>query len=210
MISPPPRPDVILQSYKQPPLIRQVSDEDFESIESSPKYFKARLESRNPRLHGNERRPCPPKALPPKQNEQHLSKIARHHLIGFVIVVSIFSLLRVMHCTYPIDSQHLQVLAEEDRAFLRKEPLEVNSRMIYLDGNYNVYDSSPYLHHQMKHRKVLDPYPAEQTDVTQLYDTTNSNDVRLERMERKFFPEHETNANCVPVSDWQFMSFRKY
>ena len=51
---------------------------------------------------------------------------------------------------------------------------------------------------------------AEQTDVTQLYDRTSSNDVKVSSsMERRHFPEHETNPECVPMSPWQVESFRK-
>jgi hypothetical protein len=82
--------------------------------------------------------------------------------------------------------------------------------MVYLGDKYNLLDASPYLHQKLKNREILDPYPAEQTDATQLYSATNSNDIRLATMERKLFPEHETNKNCVPMSEWQFMSFRKY
>ena len=58
-------------------------------------------------------------------------------------------------------------------------------------------------------RKVV-LYPADFSDVTQLYDTKSSDDVAIARtIERKFFPKHETNEDCVPMSPWQTMSFRK-
>lgn len=46
------------------------------------------------------------------------------------------------------------------------------------------------------------------TDVTQLYDRKDSNDEAIKgSMERKFFPMHETNKDCIPRSSWQSQSF---
>lgn len=200
-ISPPPRPGVILQSYKQPSLVRQVSDEDLESNESSSKYFKSKLKSRNHMLHHNERRPCPHHVLSPKQ-----SKLASfgsiRHLLGLIGLALPFNLLRVIYYPYPTKKKHAYIVAQDT-----KPGHEL--RMVYLGDNYNLLSASPYLHRKPKNRNILDPFPAEQTDVTQLYSTANSNDIRLGTMERKFFPEHETDKKCVPMSEWQFMSFRK-
>jgi hypothetical protein len=58
-------------------------------------------------------------------------------------------------------------------------------------------------------RKVVQ-YPPEFSDATQLYDTKSSDDILVkENMERKIFPEHETNEDCVPMSEAQKSSFRK-
>lgn len=101
-------------------------------------------------------------------------------------------------------------MLQSSRPFPQRETPMSNARMLFLDHNYNVYVSTPYPNNwmKMKHRKILDPYPAEETDVTQLYSVANSNDLRLETMEMKIFPEHETNEDCIPMSKWQFMSFR--
>ena len=54
-------------------------------------------------------------------------------------------------------------------------------------------------------------YPSEFSDVTQFYDTKSSDDSAIaDSIERKFFPMHETNADCVPMSGWQTKSFREY
>ena len=55
-------------------------------------------------------------------------------------------------------------------------------------------------------------YPTEFSDVTQLYDQKGSDDGGIEgTMERKFFPSHETRGSeCIPMSPWQRMSFRKF
>lgn len=49
------------------------------------------------------------------------------------------------------------------------------------------------------------------SDVTQLYGIKSSDDEAIAgSIERKFFPMHETNADCVPMSTWQTQSFREY
>ena len=55
-------------------------------------------------------------------------------------------------------------------------------------------------------------YPSEYSDVTQLYDKKSSSDTKIsDTMEMKFFPLHETKGDdCVPMSPWQTMSFRKF
>jgi hypothetical protein len=61
----------------------------------------------------------------------------------------------------------------------------------------------------VKGRNIVQ-YPAEFSDATQLYDTKDSGDAAImESMERKFFPEHEINKDCVPISELQKSNFRK-
>ena len=56
--------------------------------------------------------------------------------------------------------------------------------------------------------RQLTLYPADFSDVTQLYDAKGSDDAAIAgSMERRFFPRHETNADCVPASAWQTQSF---
>jgi hypothetical protein len=119
-----------------------------------------------------------------------------------MVVLMVASVVRLLSVRYYSNLSDGEVM-------FHKELRKTNRRMLYLDAKYNVYVSSPYHLHQIKHRTMLDEYPAEHTDVTQVYDVTSSNDVRLKTMERKFFPEHETNKNCIPMSDWQLLSFRK-
>ena len=65
-------------------------------------------------------------------------------------------------------------------------------------------------HFQPSSRKV-EQYPAEYSDQTQLYHTKSSDDTSVStKMERKVFPNHETNKNCVPLAEWQQSTFRKF
>ena len=58
-------------------------------------------------------------------------------------------------------------------------------------------------------RKVV-IFAPEFSDVTQLYGTKSSDDIAISgSIERKFFPLHETNADCAPMSEWQTKSFRE-
>lgn len=52
--------------------------------------------------------------------------------------------------------------------------------------------------------RTIDSYPAPFSDVTQFYSTGNSADPPLsENMERKIFPQHEVDNDCVPIAEWQ-------
>ena len=65
-------------------------------------------------------------------------------------------------------------------------------------------------HFQPVQGRHIVQYPAEFSDATQLYGTKDSDDAAImESMERKFFPEHETNKDCVPMSESQTSNFRK-
>lgn len=56
-------------------------------------------------------------------------------------------------------------------------------------------------------RKIVQ-YPTEYSDKTQLYHTKSSDDASVSTsMERKIFPNHETNENCVPMSEWQQLTY---
>ena len=50
-------------------------------------------------------------------------------------------------------------------------------------------------------------YPAEFSDVTQLYDRKDDDEI-ADSVEMKSFPLHETDKDCVPMSPWQTLSFR--
>ncbi len=53
-------------------------------------------------------------------------------------------------------------------------------------------------------------FPAEFTDVTQLYSIKDSEDFEVaSTMERRSFPDHETDKDCSPMSNWQLKSFRE-
>lgn len=205
-ISPPPRPNIILQSCKHHHLsfVRQVSDEDLESTEPSPKHLKSRIESSVHMLHNNESRPNPIRAPQPKRNKE-TSSLATRLLWGVIGAAAIINLLAFGLYTFFNLFEYLSPFESNN---LRSCSTNANSKMVYLDDHYSVISESPYSN-QPRHREVYDQYPSEQTDATQFYDSTSSNDVRLKTMERKIFPHHETDRNCVPMSQWQFLSFRK-
>ena len=50
-------------------------------------------------------------------------------------------------------------------------------------------------------------YPAKFSDVTQLYDRKDDDEIE-DSVEMKSFPLHETDKDCVPMSPWQTLSFR--
>ena len=49
------------------------------------------------------------------------------------------------------------------------------------------------------------------SDATQIYSLKSSDDTSISStIERKFFPMHETNEDCIPQSDWQTETYCKY
>ena len=77
-------------------------------------------------------------------------------------------------------------------------------RVIYIgDDLFN--KTPPYLQNA---GRIVVPYPAEFSDVTQVYDRKDDEEIS-DSVEMKFFPMHETDADCVPMSPWQTLSFRK-
>lgn len=200
-VSPPTHSEHLPMIYtSKPSLIRQVSDEDLELIESSPKYLKSRLE-RSTMLHSNERRPFSHGDVVSQQTIKMPRRGAE--LLIVIAAAAVLNLLRFVYYPYPSNQW-----PHDTNSILRRTPPKTNSRMLHLDNNYNIRNDSSY-YHPTKSRQMVDVYPAEQTDETQLYSITSSNDVRVQGMEKKFFPMHETNENCIPMSEWQYMTFRK-
>ena len=55
-------------------------------------------------------------------------------------------------------------------------------------------------------KRLVELYPADYSDVTQTYPFIDSNDVDSQddyQMEMRLFPQHESDPDCVPMSDWQ-------
>jgi hypothetical protein len=66
-------------------------------------------------------------------------------------------------------------------------------------------------HFQPIEDRKVEQYPAEYSDQTQLYHTKSSDDTSVAtKMERKIFPNHEINKDCVPLAEWQQSTFRKF
>ncbi|KAL7545541.1 hypothetical protein ACHAWF_008891 [Thalassiosira exigua] len=86
----------------------------------------------------------------------------------------------------------------------RRNLVQGKPRIAFMDRSAD-HDSS--LYQAASGRKVA-LYPAEFSDVTQLYSLKSSDDSAIDgTMELKFFPTHETDENCVPMSPWQMESF---
>jgi hypothetical protein len=193
--SPPPRPSFPIQQRRQLPLLRQVSDEaGADSSEPSYDYNRLGLSPRHQVLHSNERRPGSPQPI--QQNPSKPPSPRRKGRGVFVLAAVLASLIKLSRFG-----------KKKGEASLRKKSPSTYARVLYLGNSYSLI-TPPYLNYQNRQRKVMDLYPPEFTDVTQLYSSTSSNDVRLQQtMERKFFPEHETDPYCIPMSEWQSNSF---
>lgn len=86
-------------------------------------------------------------------------------------------------------------LRSKIRSLFKSEP-----RIIFLGDHFQPIED----------RKV-EQYPAEYSDQTQLYHTKSSDDTSVAtKMERKIFPNHEINEDCVPLAEWQHATFRKF
>ncbi|KAL3786490.1 hypothetical protein HJC23_010656 [Cyclotella cryptica] len=203
--SPPPKTSILIQCRRKPLLPRTRDEAGLNLLESHPKYRKIRIPSKHPLLHNNERRPCPSHSTQQKQsNPTSLRTFPSLFLIAAVLAVG--NAIRFVY-VHAKRSERSHPIRKDTHIRESQSSNTHPSVVVYLDDDYNAFATSPYPHDRLKHRKILDSYPAEHTDATQLYGVASSNDILLQTMERKFFPEHETNRNCVPMSEWQLMSF---
>ena len=92
---------------------------------------------------------------------------------------------------------------------LRSKPTKYNKihpQMFFFGGN-SQSDASLF---KLTPSRKITLYPAEFTDVTQLYSVRGSDDSAISgSMELRSFPEHETSKDCVPMSLWHSKSFRE-
>lgn len=78
-----------------------------------------------------------------------------------------------------------------------------DARMSVFEGVGLAFETTP--------GREIQVFPSEFTDVTQLYSIKDSEDFEVaSTMERRSFPNHETNEDCSPVSTWQMKSFREF
>lgn len=101
----------------------------------------------------------------------------------------------------------------------RKKRMGIKPRIIYLgESSSSPYSTPPTtdknseeknqnaLFH-LKLGRTISLYPAEYTDMTQLYPVIDSSDEALlydgYEMEFRTFPHHESDPDCVPMSEWQ-------
>lgn len=77
--------------------------------------------------------------------------------------------------------------------------LKIKPRIIFFGDRFQPVD------------RKIEQYSAEYSDQTQLYHTKSSDDTLTStKMEKKIFPNHETNKDCVPLAEWQQLAFRKF
>ncbi|KAL7517548.1 hypothetical protein ACHAWX_002467 [Stephanocyclus meneghinianus] len=203
--SPPPKTNIPVQCRRQPVLHQNADEVGLELIESHSKYRKIRVMSRHQLLHNNERRPCPPHSPQQKQGKTRSLRC----FPGLLIMITALCVGNIIRCVCfrTKKSDQMRLISKDTHLLVSQNSNNHPRAVVYLDDNYNALATSPYEHYRLRHRRILDSYPTELTDATQLYGIASSNDSRLQTMERKFFPKHETNRNCVPMAEWQLLSF---
>ena len=201
-VSPPPPEDVPLQ-YSRPNM--QQVREVLEAFELSP-------ESRPLDVAVRPKYPRQELRVEVEPNEKHHVVEPKQHrttrrfvgaLVSVVLTAASMHLLVVNHVFEGIllNSGGDELLSKQTN-YLRGKLrflLKAHPRTFFLEDHFQ----------PVKGRNIVQ-YPAEFSDATQLYDTKNSDDAAImESMERKFFPEHEINKDCVPMSESQKSNFRK-
>jgi hypothetical protein len=192
-VSPPPPEDVPLQ-YSRPNM-QQVRDvlEAFElspenqsrplDVAVRPKYPMQELRVANEKHH----------VVEPKQH-----RTTRRFVGALVSVVLTAASMHLLIINHVFEGELLSKQTNYLRGKLRSL-FKANPRTFFLED-----------HFQPVQGRHIVQYPAEFSDATQLYGTKDSDDAAImESMERKFFPEHETNKDCVPMSESQTSNFRK-
>ncbi len=195
-VSPPPPEDVPLQ-YSRPNM-QQVRDV-LEAFELSPENQSRPLDvAVRPKYPRQELR------VEVEPNEKHHVVEQKQHratrrfvgaLVSVVLTAASMHLLIINHVFEgELLSKQTTYLRGKLRSLFKAYP-----RTFFLEDHFQ----------PAKGRKIVQ-YPAEFSDATQLYGTKDSDDAAImESMERKFFPEHETNKDCVPMSESQTSNFRK-
>ena len=195
-VSPPPPEDVPLQ-YSRPNM-QQVRDV-LEAFELSPENQSRPLDvAVRPKYPRQELR------VEVEPNEKHHVVEQKQHratrrfvgaLVSVVLTAASMHLLIINHV---FEGELLSKQTTYLRGKLRSL-FKANPRTFFLED-----------HFQPVQGRHIVQYPAEFSDATQLYGTKDSDDAAImESMERKFFPEHETNKDCVPMSESQTSNFRK-
>jgi hypothetical protein len=203
-VSPPPPEDVPLQ-YSRPNM--QHAREVLEAFELSPENQSRPLDvAVRPKYPRQEPR------VEVEPNEKHHVVNQKQHratrrfvgaLVSVVLTAASMHLLVINHVFEGIllNSGGGEFLSKQTN-YLRgklRSLFKANPRTFFLDDHFQ----------PVKGRNIVQ-YPAEFSDATQLYGTKDSDDAAvMETMERKFFPEHETNKVCVPMSESQTSNFRK-
>jgi hypothetical protein len=190
-VSPPPGEDILKPQYPSQEL-------RIEAIELSPEHqtrsIAVALQPKYPRQE-----------LRPEPNELHYAVGPKQHrttrrffraLVSVILTGALLHFLIIVMGNYALG----EILSNSGGGkFLRGKLhflFKAYPRMVFLEDHFQ----------PVVGRKV-EQYPADLSDPTQLYPTKDSNDVSS--MERIFFPGHETDNDCVPMSESQKASFRK-
>ena len=103
-------------------------------------------------------------------------------------------------------SESIPFFRSTSRSFAKSHP------RVFFDGKGScggLFDSAGAFFESIPGREIR-LYPAEFTDVSQLYSITSSDDSAISSsMEMRSFPKHESRADCVPMHQWQMKSFRE-
>lgn len=214
--SSPPLGGVPLQSLR--PSIQQARDPTLELFEPSPEqHSRSPLEvAVKPKYPRQELRG---ESSPETNRNRHIRAVTRRPLTTFGVfsctVLSIASLhllyfghlsFEGMDLTSSNVSNRNVVVSDKHTYFRSSQNLHVKGppRVICI-GNH-LDNTTPTFVAEVGRKVVL--YPAEFSDVTQLYDRKDDDEI-ADSVEMKYFPMHETNEDCVPMSPWQTYSFRK-
>ncbi|KAL3762177.1 hypothetical protein ACHAWU_000641 [Discostella pseudostelligera] len=212
--SSPPLGGVPLQSLR--PSIQQARDPTLELFEPSPEqHSRSPLEvAVKPKYPRQELRS---ESSTETNRNRHLRAVTRRPLTTFGVfsctVLSIASLhllyfghlsFEGMDLTSSNVSNKKAVTSDKHNYFRSNQNVHVKGppRVICI-GNH-LDNTTPSFVAEAGRNVVL--YPAEFSDVTQLYDRKDDDEI-ADSVEMKYFPMHETNEDCVPMSPWQTYSF---
>lgn len=109
-----------------------------------------------------------------------------------------------MHLTSSNVSTKNSLIFDKSNYVRTSENIKAPPRMIYIGSHLK--NKTPIFLPEVGRKVLL--YPAEFSDVTQLYDRKDDDEI-LDSVEMKTFPLHETDEDCIPMSPWQTLSFRK-
>jgi hypothetical protein len=133
-----------------------------------------------------------PLSAKPKRDKHRLG---RRFMIVLAVLIMAVAAMHVVIFHGLGSGGNTRYLRSKIRSLFKSKP-----RIIFLGDHFQPIED----------RKV-EQYPAEYSDQTQLYHTKSSDDTSVAtKMERKIFPNHEINKDCVPLAEWQQSTFRKF
>ena len=133
-----------------------------------------------------------PLSVKPKRDKHRLG---RRFMIVLAVLIMAVAAMHVVIFHGLGGGGNTRYLRSKIRSLFKSKP-----RIIFLGDHFQPIED----------RKV-EQYPAEYSDQTQLYHTKSSDDTSVAtKMERKIFPNHEINKDCVPLAEWQLSTFRKF